>query len=114
LRLLASFKRSVKKLLAVLEQAATSSADLVALSSCDTGNGRLLGQEGIASLWTEDDGFTTSLMKRFYQHLVDGQDKGSALRQAKLDLLQKFGDTAVPVYRASVVLGGDGSTQNVG
>jgi CHAT domain-containing protein len=83
-------------------------ADLVTLSASDTGNGRLLGQEGRASperacllagaksvlarIWTADNIFTTALMKRFYQHLVSGRDKGTALRQAKLDLLQKFGD----------------------
>jgi CHAT domain-containing protein len=31
-------------------------------------------------------------MKRFYQHLSASLDKGFALRQAKLDLLQQFGD----------------------
>ena len=101
-------------------------ADLVTLSACDTGNGRLLGQEGIASLerafllagaqsvpaslWTDDDIFTTALMKRFYQHLVDGHDKATALLQAKLDLLEKFGDTALPVYWAGFVLVGEGAT----
>ena len=99
-------------------------ADLVTLSACDTGNGRLLGQEGIASLerafllagaksvlaslWTADDIFTTALMKRFYQHLVDGQNEGTALRQAKLDLLEKFGDGALPIYWAGVTLVGEG------
>ena len=102
-------------------------ADLVTLSACDTGNGRLLGQEGIASLerafllagaksvlaslWTADDIFTTALMKRFYQHLVDGQDKGQALRQAKLDLLEKFGDSALPIYWAGFVLVGEASSE---
>jgi CHAT domain-containing protein len=104
-------------------------ADLVTLSACDTGSGRLLGQAGIASLertfllaggksvlaslWTADDIFTTALMRRFYQHLADGQDKGAALRQAKLDLLQKFGDSALPIYWAGFVLVGDGATWNV-
>jgi CHAT domain-containing protein len=105
-------------------------ADLVTLSACDTGNGRLLGQEGIASferafllagaqsvlasLWTADDIFTIALMKRFYQHLVvDHQDKATALRQAKLDLLEKFADSALPVYWAGFVLVGDGATWNV-
>jgi len=99
---------------------------LVTLSACDTGNGRLLGEEGIASLerafllagaksviaslWTADDTYTIALMKRLYQHLVDGYDKGSALRQAKLDLLQEFGEQALPVYWAGFTLVGDGST----
>jgi len=101
-------------------------AELVTLSACDTGNGRLLGEEGIAtlerafllagakavvaSLWTADDTYTIALMKRFYQHLADGIDKGRALRQAKLDLLQEFGDQALPIYWAGFVLSGEGST----
>ena len=101
-------------------------ADLVILSACDTGSGKLLGEEGIASLerafllagarsvvaslWTADDTYTIALMKRFYQHLVDGSDEGSALRQAKLDLLKEFGDQALPIYWAGFTLVGDGST----
>ncbi len=105
-------------------------ADLVTLSACDTGSRRLLGQEGMASLerafllagaqpfltvlWTAGDIFTTALMKHFHQHLVvDGEDAGIALRQAKLDLLDEFGDTALPIYWAGFVLVGDGATCNV-
>jgi CHAT domain-containing protein len=100
-------------------------ADLVTLSACDTGSGKLLGEEGIASLerafllagaksviaslWTADDTFTIALMKRLYQHLVDGYDNGTALRQAKLDLLKEFGDEALPIYWAGFTLVGDGS-----
>ncbi len=61
-------------------------AELVTLSACDTGQGRLLGEEGIAnleeafllagakaviaSLWGADDTYTLVLMKHFYRHLV--------------------------------------------
>jgi CHAT domain-containing protein len=99
---------------------------LVTLSACDTGTGKLLGQEGIASierafllagaksviasLWPADDTFTIVLMKRMYQHLAEGTDKGTALRQAKLDLLKEFGDQALPVYWAGFTLVGDGSS----
>ena len=48
-------------------------------------------------------------MKRFYQHLAAGSDKGSALRQAKLDLLQQFGDQALPIYWAGFTLVGESS-----
>jgi CHAT domain-containing protein len=48
-------------------------------------------------------------MKRLYQHLIEGSDKGAALRQAKLDLLQEFVDQAVPVHWAGFILVGDGS-----
>jgi len=101
-------------------------AELLTLSACDTGAGKLLGQEGIASLerafllagaksvigslWPADDTFTIALMKRMYQHLADGRDKGAALRQAKLDLLNEFGDQALRVYWAGFTLVGDGST----
>jgi CHAT domain-containing protein len=97
-------------------------AELVTLSACDTGTGKLLGQEGIASLerafllagaksviaslWPADDTFTVALMKRMYQLLVGGVDKRVALRQAKLDLLTKFGDQALPIYWAGFTLVG--------
>ena len=100
-------------------------ADLVTLSACETGSGKLLGQEGIASLeracllagakavsaslWTADDTYTIALMNRMYQYLEAGQDKGAALRQAKLDLLHEFGDQALPVYCVGFTLVGDGS-----
>jgi CHAT domain-containing protein len=104
----------------------TIHADLVTLSACESGSGKLLGEEGIeslerafmlagaksviASLWTADDTFTIALMKRLYQHLVNGSDKGAALQQAKLDLLKEFGDQALPIYWAGFTLVGDGST----
>ncbi len=99
-------------------------ADLVTLSACDTGNGRLLGEEGvaslerafllagtkavIASLWTADDTYSIALMRRLYQHLAGGADIGSSLRQAKLDLLKEFGEQALPIYWAGFTLVGDG------
>ncbi len=55
--------------------------------------------------------YTIALMKRFYQHLVEGSNKDTALRQAKLDLIKEFGDQALPVYRAGFTLMGDGSTR---
>jgi CHAT domain-containing protein len=91
----------------------------------DTGNGKLLGEEGIASLerafllagaksviaslWTADDTYTIALMKRLYQHLIDGSDKGAALQQAKVDLLKEFAEAA-PVYWAGFTLVGDGAS----
>ena len=101
-------------------------ADLVTLSACDTGVGRLQGEEGNASLqraflvagaratlstlWTADDTFTAALIKEFYRNLGDSMDKGSALRKAKLDLMSKFGDQAKPFYWAGFVLDGDSSS----
>jgi len=64
----------------------------------------------IASLGTTDETFTTALMRRLYRHLIAGADKGSALRQAKLDLLKQFGAEALSVYWAGFILTGDGSS----
>lgn len=101
-------------------------ADLVTLSACDTGVGRLQGEEGNASLqrafllagakttlstlWTADDTFTAALIKQFYKNLADGMDKGAALRTAKLELMKKFGDQAMPFYWAGFVLDGESSS----
>ena len=71
-------------------------AELTTLSACDTGVGKLQGQEGVsnlveaflvagsksvvASLWSADDTFASALMDRFYQRLGQGEDISSALR----------------------------------
>lgn len=101
-------------------------ADLVTLSSCDTGTGKLEGEEGIAglvpaflfagarsvmgSLWEVDDSSTAIQMKQFYTHLAQGEDEATALRQAKLDYLQMMGNRA-PIFWAGFVLVGDGSAR---
>ena len=100
-------------------------ADLVTLSACDTGAGRLRGEEGIASLersflfagarsvlatlWTASDAYTRSLVEHFYRHLAAGEDEGAALREAKLDLIKEFRSEAVPYYWAGFYLVGDAS-----
>jgi CHAT domain-containing protein len=101
------------------------SADLVTLSACDTATGKLEGEEGVdglaeafllagaksvvAALWDVDDSATDTLMKDFYTHLAEGEDKASALQRAKLDYLQKWGDRP-PTYWAAFTLLGDGSS----
>ena len=101
-------------------------ADLVTLSACDTAKGKLQGEAGmesleeaffmagsravVASLWSADDATTGSLMQHFYQHLAEGHDKATALREAKLDLLRKFGGDAAPFYWAGFILTGEGAT----
>jgi CHAT domain-containing protein len=100
-------------------------ADLVTLSACDTGAGRLEGEEGIenveraflfagarsilASLWTASDIYTTDLMDGFYRNLAAGQDEGEALRNAKLALLKEYRAQATPFYWAGFTLVGDSS-----
>src|SRR5271166_5412019 len=101
-------------------------ADLTTLSACDTGVGKLQGEEGVsdlaeaflaagsktvvASLWSADDTFASALMERFYQRLALGQETSSALRGAKLDLLTKYGEQVSPFYWAGFVAIGDAST----
>jgi len=101
-------------------------AELTTLSACDTGVGKLQGQEGVsnlveaflvagsksvvASLWSADDTFASALMGRFYERLAQGEDTSSALRNAKLDLLTKYGDQVSPFYWAAFVAVGETST----
>jgi CHAT domain-containing protein len=99
-------------------------ADLVSLSACETGVGTSQGEAGMASLeqaflmagaravvgslWRVEDHSTSSLMKQFYKHLAQHEDKATALTHAKLDLLQRFGDLS-PYYWAGFTLWGEGS-----
>jgi CHAT domain-containing protein/tetratricopeptide (TPR) repeat protein len=101
-------------------------AELTTLSACDTGVGKLQGQEGVsslveaflvagsksvvASLWSADDTFASALMDHFYQRLGQGEDTSSALRNAKLDLLAKYGDQVSPFYWAAFIAVGETST----
>jgi CHAT domain-containing protein len=97
-------------------------SDLVILSACQTGLGRMVRGEGmiglsrsfmyagatslIASLWNVSDNSTSILMTRFYEHLVnDGLNKAEALRTAQLSMLKDevFGH---PFYWAPFVLTG--------
>jgi CHAT domain-containing protein len=101
-------------------------AELTTLSACDTGVGKLQGQEGVsnlveaflvagsrsvvASLWSADDTYASALMERFYEHLAQGDDTSSALRGAKLDLLAKYGEQVSPFYWAAFIVVGETST----
>ncbi len=100
-------------------------ADLVTLSACDTGAGKIRGQEGVAALvrpflvagtqsvvanlWQADDEFTLALMREFYRRLAAGALKAVALRDAKIALIKRFGSEAPPVLWAGFVIVGDGS-----
>lgn len=99
-------------------------ADMVVLSACETGIGRLQVGEGIASLarafsfagaksvintlWSINDEKTASLMEIFYQHLKNGATKDASLRQAKLDYLENHPHAeAHPYYWAAFTAVGD-------
>ncbi|HEY9908201.1 MAG TPA: CHAT domain-containing protein, partial [Thermosynechococcaceae cyanobacterium] len=79
-------------------------ADLVVLSACDTGRGRITGDgviglsrslisagtpSVIVSLWAVPDAPTASLMQEFYRNLQQNPDKAQALRQAMLTTMQQ-------------------------
>ncbi len=98
-------------------------ADLVTLSACRTGMGKVVNGEGVlgltrafiyagtrsvvASLWNVNDTATAELMKEFYQNLKRGMSKDEALRQAKLRLLRGKQQTwHHPYFWASFVLVG--------
>ncbi len=101
-------------------------ADLVTLSACNTGVGKIEGEEGVtnlveaflvsgaravvASLWSADDTYTGALMQRFYTHVAEGQEKAVALRHAKLDLLARDGGRVPPYYWGAFVLVGEGGS----
>jgi len=98
-------------------------ADLVVLSACQTGLGKLVRGEGMVgltrafmyagtptvmvSLWSVSDVSTSTLMREFYRNLVKEKlSKTDALRNAQLSMLgnEKF---AHPFYWAPFVLVGD-------
>jgi CHAT domain-containing protein/Tfp pilus assembly protein PilF len=97
-------------------------ADLVVLSSCESGLGQEFEGEGLmsltraihyagarsvlSSLWQIDDRRTEQLMTAFYRHLQKGTRKDEALQAAQLELLQSRGGAA-PFYWAAFVLNGD-------
>ncbi|OCR01450.1 hypothetical protein BCD67_21825 [Oscillatoriales cyanobacterium USR001] len=79
-------------------------AELVVLSACDTGRGRLTGDgviglsrslisagvpSVIVSLWKVPDNTTSGLMVEFYRQLQKNPDKAQALRQAMLNTMKE-------------------------
>jgi CHAT domain-containing protein len=87
-------------------------ADVIVLSVCETGVGRLQGEEGVmnlarafltsgaksvlASLWSVEDRSTATIMESFYEHLAAGLSVSEALRQAQLDFIKDYGPKAQP------------------
>ncbi|MBD2091274.1 CHAT domain-containing protein [Microcoleus sp. FACHB-1515] len=82
-------------------------ADLVVLSACDTGRGRITGDGVVGlsrslmragvpsilvSLWKVPDAPTAELMIEFYQNLQTQPDQAQALRQAMLSVMQQHPD----------------------
>ncbi|BAY81591.1 TPR repeat-containing protein [Calothrix parasitica NIES-267] len=79
-------------------------AELVVLSACDTGRGKITGDGVIGlsrswisagvpsvlvSLWSVPDAPTAELMTEFYQNLQNNPDKATALRKAMLKIMKQ-------------------------
>lgn len=102
-------------------------SDLVVLSACETGLGRVFSGEGLIglaraffyagaasvcpTLWPVDDQSTADLMESFYSYLLKRRDdnsssidKAEALRQAQLDLIKRGGELSHPYFWAAFVL----------
>jgi CHAT domain-containing protein len=98
--------------------------ELVTLSACNTGFGKIQTGEGVMSLgrafayagspnvlmslWSVPDGSTSKIMTEFYKHLANGMPKDVALRKAKLAYLNNADNlTSNPFYWSSFVLIGN-------
>jgi len=97
-------------------------SDLIVLSSCRSGLGKIDEAEGIlgmqkaffeagASSINVNDKYTSYFMKEFYEFLSKGLDKPEALRKAKLSFINKY--SANPYYWAAFVLSGNPSGMKI-
>jgi CHAT domain-containing protein len=91
-------------------------ADLVTISACRSAGERTYGGEGlvgfawaflragakrvIAGLWDVDDRSTAELMGKMYAALASGASPGTALRDAKLEMIRAGGALSKPYYWA--------------
>jgi CHAT domain-containing protein/Tfp pilus assembly protein PilF len=96
-------------------------ADLVVLGACETGLGELHRGEGligftraffyagasnlVVSMWKVNDQSTAHLMINFYRYIREGHRYASALRKAKLDLVD-HPEYAFPANWAAFILNG--------
>ena len=99
-------------------------ADLITISACETGMGKLVSGEGIisfprsfifagvsnllVSLWSVDDEATRYIMTSFYDTLMKGKPKSVALHNAKIELAAQTGkvrfDVCDPYYWSPFIL----------
>jgi CHAT domain-containing protein len=94
--------------------------EMVVLSACETGLGAIHVGEGVfglrrafvlagartlvMSLWKVPDQQTQELMQMFYRHILHGQSRADALRQAQLALKARCPD---PLYWGAFICQGD-------
>ena len=99
-------------------------AELIVLSACQTGKGKLERGEGVLglpriffyagaksvvlTLWKISDESTAMFMNSFYRFLSQGKDKAQALRLAKLEMINS--KLSHPFYWAAFVLNGDSNS----
>lgn len=96
-------------------------ADMVVLSACSTGKGKMMEGEGVAnfsrafqhagtksvvvSLWEVASGPAVEYMRSFYGHLKAGKNRAEALRLSRNELKAKYPN---PFYWAVFILHGEG------
>ena len=96
--------------------------DLMVLSACNTGNGKLHRGEGVMSFaralsyagipatvmtfWSVSESQTSDIIDGFYEHLAAGDTKDIALQKAKMDYLRKGGEPS-PYYWSGIALMGN-------
>jgi CHAT domain-containing protein/Tfp pilus assembly protein PilF len=96
-------------------------ADMVVLSACSTGRGKMMEGEGVAnfarafqhagarsvvvSLWEVASNEAVEFMKAFYGHLKSGKGRAEALQLARKEIKAKYPN---PFYWAVFILYGEG------
>lgn len=99
----------------------TINSDLVVLSSCESGMGKLLKGEGmlglnrsfvyagasnvVFSLWEVEDKATSEMMQYFYKEILKDKSYSSALRNAKLKMLENKMTASPDVWGAFLLVG---------
>lgn len=94
-------------------------ANLVVLSACETGIGKLIKGEGLIamtrgflysgapnilfSLWKVPDKHTKNLMVEFYKNILSGSDYSKALTEIKLQMIQKE-ESSLPKFWGGFIL----------
>tara|TARA_R110000737_G_scaffold353008_2_gene401723 strand:+ start:560 stop:3151 length:2592 start_codon:yes stop_codon:yes gene_type:complete len=98
--------------------------ELVTLSACETGLGKIINGDGINSvarsfisagaksviysLWTVNDKSTSNIMVQVYNNLMSGMKKHEAIRNAKLDFFDKANPQLKhPYYWGGFIVTGD-------
>ncbi|MFO7525293.1 MAG: CHAT domain-containing protein [Ignavibacteriaceae bacterium] len=98
-------------------------ADLVVLSSCESGLGKLIKGEGMMaltrgflysgannvlfSLWKVPDKPTSELMVEFYKNILSGNSYGNSLREAKLTLIKNSSTSRPRSWASFILVGGN-------